>query len=149
MKCGCNPRCLLFIERKDKNASFRRAFRGCFLVRERFQRFRQARAGKSVSTRKERKKVGYESAKRCTYSFSRGSSNTSMTCSTRLFAVRSSLPTVTRIGSCWNVLASLRTASGHVALTVEATNVWVTDRSSGQRTYTSLSADQLLALYRR
>ena len=45
------------------------------------------------------------------------SSKTSRTCSTRLFAVRSSLPTVTRTGSRWNEAASFRTDSGHVALT--------------------------------
>ena len=42
-KSGFNPRGLLFVQRKDKNAGFRRAFCGCFLVRERFQRFRQTR----------------------------------------------------------------------------------------------------------
>jgi len=52
-----------------------------------------------------------------TYFFDLVSSNTSRTCSTRLFAVRSSLPTVTRTGSCWNEAASFRTESGHVALT--------------------------------
>ena len=52
-----------------------------------------------------------------THSFCRDSSNTSMLCSTRLLAVRSSLPTVTRTGFFWNVLANRRTASGHVALT--------------------------------
>lgn len=51
------------------------------------------------------------------YSFDRESSKTSTDCSTRLLAVRSSLPTVTRTGFIWNVDASLRTASGHVALT--------------------------------
>lgn len=51
------------------------------------------------------------------YFFDRVSSNTSKTCSTRLFAVRSSLPTVTRTGSRWNEAASFRTESGHVALT--------------------------------
>ena len=40
-----------------------------------------------------------------------------MLCSTRLLAVRSSLPTVTCTGFFWNVLANRRTASGHVALT--------------------------------
>jgi len=54
-----------------------------------------------------------------THSFDRSSSNTSTLCSTRLFAVRSSLPTVTLIGLRWNVLASRRTASGHVALTAD------------------------------
>ena len=53
------------------------------------------------------------------YFFDLGSSNTSRACSTRLFAVRSSLPTVTRTGSRWNEAASLRTESGHVALTRE------------------------------
>lgn len=68
-----------------------------------------------------------------TYSFDRGSSKTSIAigahqfnpskpryfkpCSTRLFAVKSSLPTVTRTGSRWNVLASCLTESGQVALT--------------------------------
>ena len=52
-----------------------------------------------------------------TYFFDLLSSNTSNTCSTRLFAVRSSLPTVTRTGSRWNEAASFRTESGHVALT--------------------------------
>lgn len=51
------------------------------------------------------------------YSFDRTSSKTSTICSTRLLAVKSSLPTVTRTGSCWKVLARRRTASGHVALT--------------------------------
>lgn len=55
-----------------------------------------------------------------TYSLDRESSKTSTLCSTRLLAVRSSLPTVTRTGSLWNVEASLRTASGHVALTARA-----------------------------
>jgi hypothetical protein len=52
------------------------------------------------------------------YFFDLVSSNTSRACSTRLFAVRSSLPTVTRTGSRWNVAASFRTESGHVALTI-------------------------------
>lgn len=51
------------------------------------------------------------------YFFDLTSSNTSRTCPTRLFAVRSSLPTVTRTGSRWNEAASFRTESGHVALT--------------------------------
>jgi hypothetical protein len=55
--------------------------------------------------------------RRVTYFFDLVSSNTSNTCSTRLFAVRSSLPTVTRTGSRWNEAASFRTESGHVALT--------------------------------
>ena len=54
-----------------------------------------------------------------THSLDRSSSNTSTLCSTRLFAVKSSLPTVTLTGLRWNVLASRRTASGHVALTVD------------------------------
>ena len=55
--------------------------------------------------------------KEMAYFFDLVSSNTSKTCSTRLFAVRSSLPTVTRTGSRWNEAASFRTESGHVALT--------------------------------
>lgn len=51
-----------------------------------------------------------------TYSFSLELSKTSTTWSTRLFAVKSSLPTVTRTGSRWNDDARRRTASGHVAL---------------------------------
>lgn len=53
------------------------------------------------------------------YSFDRASSKTSRICSTRLLAVRSSLPTVTLTGFRWNVLAKRRTASGHVALTAQ------------------------------
>lgn len=52
------------------------------------------------------------------HSFERESSKTSTNCSTRLFAVKSSLPTVTRTGSRWNDDASLRTASGQVALNI-------------------------------
>ena len=52
------------------------------------------------------------------YSFDRASSKTSTHCSTLLFAVKSSLPTVTLTGSRWNVLAKRRTASGQVALTI-------------------------------
>ena len=39
-------------------------------------------------------------------------------CATRLLAVKSSLPTVIRTGSCKKEAAKRRTASGHVALTV-------------------------------
>ena len=53
------------------------------------------------------------------YSFDRASSKTSTLCSTLLFAVKSSLPTVTLTGSRWNVLAKRRTASGQVALTIK------------------------------
>ena len=63
----------------------------------------------------------------CTHSFWRLSSNTSTNCSTRLFAVRSSLPTVTRTGRFWNVLASRLTASGHVALTKNNKKAMSTD----------------------
>ena len=56
-------------------------------------------------------------ARNTTHFFDLVSSNTSRTCLTRLFAVRSSLPTVTRTGSRWNEAASFRTESGHVALT--------------------------------
>ena len=65
-----------------------------------------------------------------TYSLDRASSKTSIRCSTRLFAVRSSLPTVTLTGFCWNVVAKRRTDSGHVALTVQGSTQCKTANSN-------------------
>jgi hypothetical protein len=122
---------LLLVQHKHQDSSSKGTAL-FFLWRELLQMGEQALAIMRSQSRSRScvKKFGY------TYSFSRSSSNTSISggsqwaatshaectgdtpCATRLLAVKSSLPTVIRIGSCKKEVAKRRTASGHVALTM-------------------------------